>query len=73
VTALDSSRKVLRKGGKIWSEVGGEVVRTVAFCITRQQPLVGPTVSHQRGLFMQGVVAVCHFLDLGCVELVFPS
>lgn len=51
-TALDSSRKRLRKGAKVWSEVGGEAVRAVALCIVQQQPLVGPALSPQRGLFM---------------------
>lgn len=37
--AVDSSRKLLRKGAKVWNDVGGEVVRVVAFCIIRQQPL----------------------------------
>lgn len=47
--AMDFSAKRLRKGAKVWNEASEEVVRAVAFCIIRQQLLVGPALSPQRG------------------------
>lgn len=69
-TALDSSRKLLRKGAKVWSEGAGGVVRVVALCIVQQQPLVGPALSPQRGHFYVGY---CCYLSPSLFRLCWVS